>query len=116
MTLPQSLEAMHAEVCDFHERFALHANPTPLITAARVMSEEAGEALIEACTVQHTDTGQTELADELADVFFTAFGVAVQAGITAEQLAAAITRVTEKNARKQPSNTRRNAHGKVIKE
>ena len=104
-----AFDDLQAEVLAFHDRFGLDSLPD----AVRVMHEEAGEVAARAIELdvrqKHSDFGQhylrDELANEIADMIFTALGVAYQAGIDAEYLNIAMGRVTDKNARKTPETT-----------
>jgi len=114
--------ALKRSVDAFHERFGLGRGRHGIVKALRVTSEEAFEVVMAAARLYYDPndpahfaaTGREDLAGEIADLFYTVLGVARQAGLDEHDLAAAMRAVTRKNDAKQPENTTRDAHGKVV--
>jgi NTP pyrophosphatase (non-canonical NTP hydrolase) len=94
-----AVDELTRSVIDFHERHATATRPDAVKNQAKAFAQEAGEVV---WAIASGDL--EEAAKEAADVLFTLIGVAMLAGITREQLAAAMRAIAAKNDEKTVAN------------
>lgn len=102
--LAQAFAELARSTAAFHERFETRKH-SDMKSALMIMNEEYLEADLEGLYIlcgHHDHKG--ELANELVDLLMTMLGVALHAGISEADLAAAMLEVADKNDKKTLQN------------